>query len=571
MTLRPNLLVLLAPAMVITLSVGLFSPAARAEHHKDAEAAETKDEKDGKDAEAAAEKDSKEKKPAVTRGTVKLRSGADFEYRAEAGEITLRENDGKPSARVFYVAYVADYPDGEKPDAARPVTFCFNGGPGSCAVWLHLGGLGPHRIAIPNKGTGYPSPPYALTPNPDTLLANSDVVFIDPVSTGYSRPEEEKDAKNFHGINEDVESVGDFIRRYVTEHHRWSSPKYLLGESYGAVRACGLAEHLQDRYGMYLNGVCLLSGLIDYQAVMDRGGNDLPYVTFLPALAATAAWHGRANVGMPHEDLDDQVRDFATGAYSQALHLGDRISDQQRQAVAEELSKFTSISTQRILEADLRISPSFFRKELLRSEEKVLGRYDARVVGPAISPLDATPWIDPSYDNVYGAFASTINAYLSDELGFESENGRPYEILTRKVHPWNYKPFENRYASVAPRLRGAMVQNPHLKVLVLCGRYDLATPAGAMEYSIAQLDLPEDRRELIDFAYYEGGHMMYTNPEAMKQLGTDLGRWIGPPPAAKDPEQGPAKPKPAPKSEPKPEQEQEPKTKPDPKKRPNKA
>ena len=471
------------------------------------------------DQEAKAKPESEESdhtEPAITHGNLISPDGSEFAYTATAGVIDLKDDKQETTGSVFHVAYTS-----KEPDASRPVVFCFNGGPGSAAVWLHMGALGPKRINLPGKGTQPGSPPFKLVANPHTILPLADLVFVDPISTGYSRPKTKENKKDFHGFSEDIESMGEFIRLWITNNGRWGSPKILLGESYGALRVAGLAGYLQDRHGMYLNGVVLLSGIIDFRTISSRGGNDLPYSAFLPSIAATAYYHGKLGreAGPDLETVVRRAQDFADTDYASALQAGSRLSPELRHAVCEELSLLTSIPYGVIDKADLRIDPTFFRKQLLLTTSEVIGRFDGRVTLPARDALRSSASFDPSWDVTYGAYATGMNRYLRDTLEYESE--LPYKVIG-SVHPWGYDEFENAFVNSTDDLRNAMVSNPKLKLLVNCGYYDLATPPAGIEYSIAQMKLPREVRNNIRYAYYQGGHMFYTNPEALKKLRTDL-------------------------------------------------
>jgi carboxypeptidase C (cathepsin A) len=480
-------------------------------------------------------------KPSVTRHAITI-NGKRLNYTATAGTIPLSKPTGEPRANVFYVAYTlndktagtpaAPAPAGDgansnaapppkKPAAAntRPVTFCFNGGPGSSAVWLHLGAFGPRRVEMSQDGIAPVKPPFQLVDNAHTLLESTDLVFIDPVSTGYSRAEKGEDAKQFHGYMEDVESVGDFIRLYVSRNLRWQSPKFIMGESYGGIRCAGLSSHLQSRYGMYLNGVIIVSGVLDFQTLTPDSVNDVPYVLYLPSFTATAYYHKKLGADrMKDFAATLQAADaFAQGRYATALLKGGALSAQEKDAIAAEVSSFTSLPKDYVLRQNLRIGPGEFFGKLLENERKAIGRFDARVTGdPDVG--------DPSYHVVYGAYASTFNAYVRRELNVE--NDQPYEILSRQVQPWNYQPFTNRYVNVAESLGGAMKANPALKLFVASGYYDLATPSAAIRYSIDHLDLGENLRANVRYGHYEGGHMMYTNVPELEKLSRDISQFI---------------------------------------------
>ena len=455
----------------------------------------------------------KEKKETVTI------DGQEISYKVKASFLTLKDEKGKDRASLFHVTYlrmgVADRPK-------RPVTFCFNGGPGSSAVWLHLGGVGPRLVPTTPDGTATLPPPAVLQPNPFSILDVSDLVFIDPVSTGFSRPEGDTKKSEFHGVEEDITSVGDFIRRWTSENDRWSSPKYLLGESYGGIRAAGLAQHLQDRYGMNLNGVILLSSLLDFRTLRSGPGDDLSHAVFLPAFTATARYHNKIEGEMA--TLHEEARAFAFGDYTRVLLQGHEASAEDRERVAATLQTLTSLPAAFWLENHLRISPARFRRELLREQQLTLGRFDSRVAWPAISPQDDYPDYDPSYRVAYGAFATAINDYLSRELDWKGHH--PYEILTSKVHPWNWG-RKNSILNVTDKLATSLRDNPDLRILVMAGYTDLATPpTGILQSLRTTRQIPESYRGNITTAWYQAGHMFYLNQPDLEKMRADLVNFI---------------------------------------------
>ena len=467
-------------------------------------------------AEASADKaaSAKPPEPVVREATVEI-AGSRIPYRVTTGKLQLKQEDGKPRASIFHVSY--ERTDVKDP-STRPVMFAFNGGPGSSAVWLHLGVLGPKIIELPGDGTSPPPPPVRVIDNPQSILDVCDLVFVDPVSTGYSRPENDVKPGEFHGLDEDIESVGDFVRRWISEHDRWASPKYLLGESYGGIRVAGLSQHLQSRYGMSLNGVVLLSSLLDFATLQPAPGNDLSHLVFLPAFTATAHFHGKIQ-----GDRDELVRrstDFAFGSYAAALLKGSSLPTEEKAAIAKELETLSGIAASQWIMRDLRIGPWFFRSELLRADGKVIGRFDARVAWDATDPAAQTPSYDPSYALAYGAFSSAMLDYLGRELGYKED--QPYEILNGKVQPWRWN-ANNSVVNVVGRLATAMRDNPHLRVLVMGGLTDLATPPEGVEYSLRHLpDLPESARKNIRSTLYDGGHMFYLNPPDLIKTRADL-------------------------------------------------
>ncbi|MFD0894944.1 peptidase S10 [Luteolibacter ambystomatis] len=474
---------------------------------------ETKEGKEGKDA-----KDS----PPVTRSATVTIGGKPIPYEVTTAKIMLKEDEGKPRASVFHVTYTrTGLSDAER--AKRPVMFAFNGGPGSSAVWLHLGMLGPKRVDIPGDGTQAPPPPAQVIDNPESILDVCDLVFIDPVSTGYSRVEKDVKPNEFHGVEEDVNSVGDFIRRWITEHDRWSSPKFLLGESYGGIRAAGLANHLQSRYGMSLNGVVMLSSVLDLRTLGGGPGDDIVYPVFLPVYASVGHFHGKLKGD--RNALFEEARKFAFGEYATALLRGTELSSDERAKLADKLTSYSGVDASIWLANDLRLSPSQFEAELLRKEHKVIGRFDARVAWGATSEAELEPDYDPSYSLAQGAFSTAMLTYLGRDLGWKED--QPYEILTGKVNPWNWNSSRGA-TNLGSRIAKAMRDNPHLKVMVMCGHSDLACPPDGIAHTFRHMfELPEPQRGNVSFTYYDAGHMFYLNPPDRVKAREDLVKFIG--------------------------------------------
>jgi carboxypeptidase C (cathepsin A) len=451
-------------------------------------------------------------------------NGRKLRYQALAGNLLLREEDGKPTASVFFVAYSLLPGDGEPqtPALARPVTFAFNGGPGSSSVWLHLGAFGPKRVALADTGEALP-PPYKLVDNEFTLLDLTDLVFIDPVSTGFSRAAPGVDPKRFHGVQEDITAVGEFIRLYTTRYGRWGSPKYLAGESYGTTRAGGLSGYLQDRDGLNLNGIILVSSILNFETARFDDGNDLPYPLFLPTYTATAWYHKKLPPDLQNGDLQQALAEaerFARGEYALALMQGDRLPDVRRQEVVRKLAWLTGLSEEYVREANLRIEIQRFVKQLLRDRRRTVGRYDSRLLGTDLDAAGERAEYDPSYAAVQGAYTATLNQFLRSDL--KVVNDIPYEILTGRVQPWDYGTARNRYLNVAPTLRSAMTKNRDLRLFVACGYYDLATPFAAADYTLDHLGLDSSLRGNVTTAYYEAGHMMYIHRPSLEKLRRDL-------------------------------------------------
>ncbi len=429
----------------------------------------------------------------------------------------------KPRAEVFFVAYELD---GVVDKSTRPLTFSFNGGPGSSSVWMHLGLFGPKRVELDDDG--YPSaPPYRLVTNEESLLDVTDLVFIDPVSTGYSRPVEGVKAKDFHSVDTDVESVGAFIRLYTGRYGRWRSPKFLAGESYGTTRAAGLAGHLQERHGLYLNGLMLVSAILEFGTARFGPGNDLPPLLFLPTFAATAHYHGQLEQNLqalPLREFLDRVEEFTLHRYAPALLQGDQLADEDRSAVAAELARYTGLSQEYVESTDLRIEIFRFTKELLRAQGRTVGRIDSRYTGNDRDSAGERFEFDPSMSATQGPYTATLNDYLRGELGFESD--LPYEVLANLYQSWSYKDVENRYLNVAETLRKAMSINPHLKVHVANGYYDLATPYYATLHTFAHMGLTPEQRANVSMSFYEAGHMMYVHRASLLHMREQLAAFI---------------------------------------------
>jgi len=477
-------------------------------------------------------------KPVITKHTITV-DGRKIGYQAEAGMLPLLKEDGAAKASVFYVAYTLEPHDNGAagPDAAtaghhneaaghdaavRPLIFCFNGGPGASAVWLHLGGLGPRRAKVNDDGT-LPPPPFGIVDNESTALLAADLVFIDPVSTGYSRAAKDEKPEQFFGKDPDIRAIAEFIRLYTTRHKRWRSPKYLCGESYGVFRAAGLASELQDEHGMFLSGLVLVSGLVDFETIRTAACNDLPYAVFLPSFTAVAHFHKRLPPEL-QQDLPKAVaaaRAFAGGDYATALFAGSALSAARRDQVAEQLAQFTGLPREFVLEHDLRVEPEAFRKQLLAKERLICGRFDGRITGRDGDPAATAPAFDPSYTAALGPLASVMNAYVREELGFESDV--PYRVLAG-VSPWSFD--QNAYASTSRELSDALARNPHLRVLVQVGLCDLAVPGDSMRHSVDHLKIAPELLGNISFAEYQSGHMMYLNLPDLKKLRTDLEAFI---------------------------------------------
>ncbi|MEM8533442.1 MAG: peptidase S10 [Chloroflexota bacterium] len=477
-----------------------------------------------------------EDKPAVqdqlvtTRHSITI-NGQLINYTVTAGTIVISEESektgeqagefegAKPKATIFFVAYTRDDIESVR---TRPLTFSFNGGPGSSSIWLHMGVFGPRRVLLDEIGNP-PPPPYQLVDNEYSLLDQTDLVFIDPVSTGYSRVVSGEKAKTFYSFKKDIESVGDFIRLYISRYQRWSSPKFLAGESYGTTRASGLAGYLQQRHGLYLNGLMLISSVLNFQTIRFGTGNDLPYILYLPTYTATA-WY--------HQQLDEElqrdlyttlaaVEKFAMNEYTLALMKGTALSATERTHIAQQLARFTGLSVEYIERTNLRIEIHRFVKELLRDQRRTVGRLDSRFTGIDRDSAGETFEHDPSMSAITGPYAATFNDYARRELQFASD--LPYEVLNFNVNRlWSFAEHENQFVDVAETLRKTMSEHPYLRVHVASGYLDLATPYFATEYTLNHLGLDPDLQSNISLSYYEAGHMMYIHLPSLAKMRESL-------------------------------------------------
>lgn len=478
---------------------------------------------DKKEEAKGAASDKKEPKDELSETTNSVTiNGVSVKYNATAGTLVIKDEEGKAHVSFFFVAYT-------RVDATnageRPVTFSFNGGPGSSSVWLHLGVLGPRRVFLKEDGS-LPPPPFHLIDNNYSLLDESDLVFIDPVSTGFTRAVPGEDARKYHGVDQDLQSVGDFIRLYTTRYKRWESPKFLIGESYGTTRAAGLSGYLEDRFGLYLNGIALVSSVLDFSTVSFNAGNDLPFILYLPTETAVAWFHKKLppDLQVDRKKALMESEQYALGDYSRALMQGAALSAPDRQRVVKEVARLTGLSEDYVDRANLRIRASRYFKELLRQERLTIGRYDARLTGTDLDAAGESAEYDPSFTSVLGPFTATLNDFVRRELKFESD--LPYEVLTGKVQPWDFNDARNHYLDVAETLRRTMTHNPYLKVFVANGYYDMATPYLATRYTFDHMGLPPNLRTNVSMGYYEAGHMMYVNQPSLAALKHDLAAFI---------------------------------------------
>lgn len=455
-----------------------------------------------------------------TANTINI-NGVDISYKATTGMIHLKDEQGIIKASIFYVYYAKD---GESDHSKRPITFCFNGGPGSSSVWLHMGVFGPKRVLL--KDEEYNPPPYQIVNNEYSILDLTDLVFIDPVSTGYSRAAPGEDPKQFHGFSEDIQAIADFIRLFITRENRWDSPKFLAGESYGTTRAAGLALNLHNEHKIYLNGLILLSTVLNFLTFNDsQGGNDLPYILALPSYTATAWYHKKLSDSQQKDFYKTlkEAKEFASNEFALALLKGESLKREEMEAVVSKLSRFTGLSPSYIQRSNLRIPISCFTKELLRNEKRTLGRFDSRIKGIDIDENAYCSEYDPSFDAIFGAFTAAFNQYARTDLLWKTDV--EYKALA-KVVPWNYGKSNYQCLNVSDDLKEVMTKNPSIRVFVAAGYFDLATPFFAAEYTFNHLGLDPSLKDHIKMNHYEGGHMMYLNHPSLVKLKADLSKWI---------------------------------------------
>lgn len=436
--------------------------------------------------------------------------GKILNYQATSGTLILKDKDGKEKAGVGYTAYFLQ----GVPSKDRAISFCFNGGPGAASIWLNSGFMGPKRIE--GEDIVFLSPPYTLIDNESSLLDQTDMVFIDPASTGFSRIAAGVNSTELHGVDEDAQAMADFIRLFTAKFKRFDSPKYFVSESYGGLRAAKTAYKLHDEYGYYLNGLVFVSPGLDLQTLIAGGCNDLPYSVFLPTMTAIAHYHKKISGDL--SALLKESETFAAGPYAHALFLGDKVSNDEKKQLADSLSRLTGLSLELIERLNLRIPGYRFVKELIQNEGKIIGRFDGRIIGIDAKDNEIYSTYDPSLDNVLGAVTATFSQFLLNDLK------RPelidYQVLA-PISNWNWGKG-NQYASCLKEMRNLMAQNPQLKVVVMSGLYDLATPYNATEYSLSHIGLNPDELARINQFLYPAGHMMYYNQSIRKSMKNDL-------------------------------------------------
>ena len=461
-----------------------------------------------------------EEPPVVTKHEIRV-NGTTLRYTATTGMMPIKNREGETEARMFFMAYVLDRPEG---GPKRPLTFSFNGGPGSASVWLHLGAIGPRRVKMNTDGS-MPAPPYELVDNEGTWLTKSDLVFIDPVGTGYSRPVRPDLGQKFFGLQGDTESVGEFIRMYLTRYERWTSPLFLAGESYGTTRASSLAGYLIQR-GIAFNGIMLISTIMNFATTRFDSGNDLPYSLFLPSYTATAWYHKKLPADLQSKPVARVVAEaeaWASGDYLIALGKGGRLTPQERQETIAKLSRYTGLDPKFLDYADMRVNLNLFRKELLRTERRSIGRLDSRFKGYDSSIATDSAEYDASEAAIRPPYTSTFNNYVRTELGYKTD--LEYYILGGGIGPWNWG-ANNNYVDTTTALRTALARNPFLKVFVASGYYDMATPYYAVNYTFDHISIDPALLKNVSTSYYEAGHMMYIDEKSLVKLHQDVSKFI---------------------------------------------
>jgi carboxypeptidase C (cathepsin A) len=461
---------------------------------------------------------SSDEKPSQTSHTIRL-DGRDIKYTATAGTLPIRLDDGKIAARMFFVAYTKDGEDTK----TRPVSFMYNGGPGAATIWLHMGSFAPKHVLMADDGF-QPPPPYRLVDNDNSLIDTTDIVFIDAIDTGYSRVMPGVNAAQFHGQEGDIRAFGEFINNYLSAYNRWPSPKFLIGESYGTIRSAGLSAELQNRHGVELNGIVLVSSLLTYQTLSPAPNNDVAYADQIETFAATAWYHKKLPADLQQKTVKqvaDEARTFAFGEYMAALTKGNALAGTERQAMAARLAHYTGLSAPFILASNLRVDSGRFRKELLRDTRLMLGRLDGRFTGLDADAAGERQEFDPSNTALQGAYTALFQDYIKNELKWESDLHYP---SSGNVQPWTY--VQNRYMDESDPLRRTMARNPFLKVFVACGYYDMATYMGGSEFNFTHFAYDAAITSRVSFGYYEAGHMIYIRPSAHKALKADIVKFI---------------------------------------------
>jgi len=462
-----------------------------------------------------------DKEPVVTEHSITV-GKKKLDYTVTTGMLPLKDEFGETQAGIFFIAYTLK---NQTEPRKRPLMFSFNGGPGSASVWLHLGALGPKRVFLTEEGD-LPAPPYQLVDNEHTWLEETDLVFIDPVGTGYSRPAKKEYEKNYWGLKGDIESVGEFIRMYLTRYERWASPLFLVGESYGTTRAAGLSGYLLE-HGIMFNGIVLVSSILSFLTTRSFKANDLPAILFLPTYTATAWYHKRLPKDL-QKDLQAALREsekYAMGPYAAALAKGSALPENERAEAIKQLTRLTGLRPEFIDYSDLRVNIHEFCKELLRDEKRTVGRLDSRFKGIDERATGVYPDADPTVDRIRAPYTSMFNDYVRRALGYKTDV--PYHILGKIYEKWEWGNAGQGMPDTSEALRNAMSRNPHMKLFVASGYYDLATPYFATMYTLDHLGLDAELRSNITTAEYEAGHMMYIHMQSLEKLKREVATFIG--------------------------------------------
>ncbi len=460
--------------------------------------------------------------PVVTHHQVSM-DGKTLKYSATAGRLPIKRGDGKIEAEMFFVAYTLDGQEAGK----RPLTFAFNGGPGSATIWLHMGALGPRHVALSADGF-LPAAPYRVEDNPHTLLDKSDLVMVDAIGTGFSRAENLATSKRFWGVKGDIQAFSEFIRMYISRYERWSSPLFLFGESYGTTRAAGIAGHMAEQ-GINFNGITLLSMVLNFQSLEDTKTNDEPYIYLIPSYTMIAGYHHKLPADL-QQDLNksrQEAERWASGEYAHALAKGDAMSAAERDKVVTDMARYTGLTKEVVDQANLRIDVPKFTHYLLIDQKLRVGRLDGRYTGPDPDGLLDTRFYDPTEANIIAPYNTVFNNYVRTELGYKTD--MPYYVFAQQQgfeDKWDWGSAGEGFPDTASALRRAVVKDPYLKVLVMEGYYDLACPYYAANYTVDHLNLPEKYRSQVSYATYESGHMVYLPTASLKKMKGDEAGFI---------------------------------------------
>jgi carboxypeptidase C (cathepsin A) len=455
-----------------------------------------------------------DEKPAVSHHTIQV-NGKTINYTATAAEMPLKNSSGETEAHIFYVAYTLD---GVTDSGKRPLTFCFNGGPGSASMWVHMGGMGPRSPKLQPNGS-MPPPPYQMKDNQNTWLDQTDLVFIDPVGTGYSRAKSMEIARRMNGVQGDIQSVGEFIRMYLIRSNRELSPLFIAGESYGTFRTAGLAGYLIGR-GIAFNGIVLIGTTLNLETIWSRS-DDLVYELELPSYAADAWYHNKVAPELKRKDLKSflkEVEGFATGEYSTALNKGDELSAAERKTIIDRLARYTGLDPHYLDETNLRWDVQHFTRQLLRDKHETIGRYDGRLTGPSALNTGETSEFDPSSTLIAPPFTAIFTDYVRKELRFQTDM---YYYPSGGIQPWDYG-VQTGFGDTTSLLREAMVKNPYMKVMIAAGYFDLATPYYAVEYTFNHMGLSPEMHKNISWDFYQAGHMLYIDSDSHAKLKHDI-------------------------------------------------